>query len=139
MLSTKESLEDVLGDISDHSTRDQKFQTASSDERVFFSNCFSRRLKNVKYLRLQPGDLANGDARKHTANRLQNFGVEMQVTSHVTKQVKEQCRKGPGSFQIRKLLVLMTCSSLVRCLYTRFSSGVRQVKAEVVESETPCD
>ena len=94
VLSTKEMQEDLIGDLADHSSRDQKFQTASSDERLFFSSCLSRRLQNVNYLHLQPGDLASHEARKHTANRLQTFGVEMRVQAEVAKEIKKQCRKG---------------------------------------------
>ena len=94
VLSTKEGQEDLIGDMTDHCSRDQKFQTASSDERLFFQNCLSHRLQNVPYLALQVGDLASHHARKFSTNRLQTFGTEMRIQSEVTVAVKKMCKKG---------------------------------------------
>ena len=93
ILSTKESLEDVIGDATDHQTRDQKLQ-GSSEERVFFHNAMSQRLQNVSYLKLADGDLNNPKARKTSLNRQLVFGENMKIDSSVAKQVKAFCRKG---------------------------------------------
>ena len=92
VLSTKQ--EDLIGDVTDHCSRDQKFHTASSDERLFFQNCLSHRLQNVPYLALQVGDLASHHARKFSTNRLQTFGTEMRIQSEVTVAVKKMSKKG---------------------------------------------
>ena len=98
ILSTKESLEDIIGDASDHQVRDQKLQ-GSSEERVFYHNAMSQRLKNVQYLKLADGDLSNSQARKFSINRQLVFGENMRIDGSVAKQVKVLCRKGDGLSQ----------------------------------------
>ena len=63
-VTTKESLEDLIGEASDHASRDAKKGSGSQPERVFYYNSISNRLQSVPYLSLLPGEFANETARK---------------------------------------------------------------------------
>ena len=58
MLSTTESLEDVLGDLSDKAGRDTKSAMYLAPERLFMQATLSGRLRRAEptFLRLQPGE-----------------------------------------------------------------------------------
>ncbi|CAE7356003.1 HMCN1 [Symbiodinium sp. CCMP2592] len=62
-ISTKESLEDLIGETGDHVSRDAKKQSGAMPERSFFYNCTSSRLQSVPYLRLGPGEFVSEEAR----------------------------------------------------------------------------
>ena len=68
-------MEDLIGTISDHTTRDQK-KDHNSLERIYFHLANSKRLANpeseYQFMKLQPGDLANANI-KASMNREQTF------------------------------------------------------------------
>lgn len=86
--TTKHSMEDLIGDAADHTSRDTK-KEHSSFERSYFHLANSRRLTTTEFahMRLQRGDLANTKL-KSTMNRKEVF-VAMSERSVVCSKVKD--------------------------------------------------
>ena len=93
-VTTKESLEDLIGETSDHASKDAKKGSGSQPERVFYYNSISSRLQSVPYLSLLPGEFVNETARKHSLNRELVFGEHARVTSSLATKAKETCKTG---------------------------------------------
>ena len=94
-MTTKDVLEDLIGEAKDKATRDQKRETGQTPERTFFYNTRSGRLRNVTQVRLQPGDYLSQDFRSATANREVVFGQKGKIVdASVVGKMKELCRQG---------------------------------------------
>ena len=93
-ISTKESLEDLIGETGDHVSRDAKKQSGGMPERSFFYNTLSARLKSVPYVLLDRGEFVSEEARRDSALRETVFGEKAKVQSEVAKKVKEACKAG---------------------------------------------
>ena len=96
MLSTKESLEDLLADVGDHMTRDCENPFNVSPERIFMLSTLSRRLKmrEPKYLELQRGDYTSDAARKCSRNRRLTFGEHAAMKSQLVQSMKVLVAQG---------------------------------------------
>ena len=95
ILSTKESLEDILGDLGDRATRDSKTSLNISPERLFMQASLSKRLaRGPEYLRLHQGDYGNERARKFSRQRKLVFGFQAPMKSAVTKSMKTLVARG---------------------------------------------
>ena len=106
LLTTKQSMEDLIGTIADHTARDQK-KAHNSLERVYFHLCNSKRLtshEEYKFLQLQRGDLADPDV-KSTANRQETF-----VCTSERSNLGEMSDKPSYSMQGAPKVQLMTLS-----------------------------
>ena len=93
-ISTKEGLEDIIGDVSDHVTRDAKWSSQISPERVLFNNVHSQRLRSMPFCQLQPGDWMSKGAKEGSRSRKEVFGEQVSVTSETSLRMKEFCQAG---------------------------------------------
>jgi hypothetical protein len=96
LCSTKESLEDLLGDVTDHCTRDQKRQSSNSEERTFFYSSISKRIgqSGYAYLSVDAADLTNKEAYANLGHKEAVFGEAIRRSSEVIKLMKSMCIKG---------------------------------------------
>ena len=87
-LTTKQSMEDLIGSAADRSARDQKKEHQSM-ERAFFYLANSKRLNTTdfRFLRLEKGDLSNPSV-KASMNRKNTF-VATSERSKLAQNVKE--------------------------------------------------
>ena len=87
-VTTKHSMEDLIGSVSDHTARDQKREHQSM-ERMFFFLANSRRLNTTdfQFLRFERGDLANDNLKKGLS-RKETF-VSHSERSNLAQGVKE--------------------------------------------------
>ncbi|CAL1163263.1 unnamed protein product, partial [Cladocopium goreaui] len=96
-ISTKETLEDVIGDISDSVSRDAKWTSLTSPERVFFNNVHSGRLNSMPFVGLQKGDWNSRGAKETSKSRQEVFGEKVTIVSETGKMMKEFCKTGAAS------------------------------------------
>ena len=96
LISTKESLEDVIGILSDRAKRDVKSVLGLSPERLFYQAATCARLdtREPPYIALAQGDFVNETARKFNRNRKLVFGQQAPMTSKVTKEMKQLVAQG---------------------------------------------
>ena len=99
LLSTKESLEDLLGDLGDRASRDSKVAFNVTPERLFMQSTLSSRLqqREPEYLKLLPGDYVNEAGRKHSRQRKLIFGEQAPMRSKVTQDMKALVSRGGHS------------------------------------------
>ena len=100
-ISTKETLEDVIGDISDSVSRDAKWTSLTSPERVFFNNVHSGRLNSMPFVGLQKGDWNSRGAKETSKSRQEVFGEKVTIVSETGKMMKEFCKTGLVQIQSR--------------------------------------
>ena len=94
MISTKEVLEDRIGQTKDVAARDQKRQSGQTAERTFFYNTRSGRLRSVRHVTLQAGDMQSVQARNASVNRDIVFGMRPDTSSRVSTAMKNLCKEG---------------------------------------------
>ena len=94
-VTTKESLEDVIGETADHVSRDSKKNSGSQPERTFYYNTISGRLKSIPYLRLGSGEFVADSARKSSLNRELVFGERAMPKAEIALKMKASCQEGP--------------------------------------------
>ena len=95
MLTTKEVLEDVIGQTKDVASRDQKRSSGQAAERTFFYSSRSGRLTSVRHVKL-PGDFQSLQARAASTNRDAVFGLRPDTSSRLSTEVKQLCKEGQG-------------------------------------------
>ena len=93
-VTTKEALEDLIGEAMDHVSRDSKKSSGAQPERTYYYNCISTRLRSIPYMGLEQGDFVNDIARKHSMNREFVFGERARVKSELAARTKEVCKQG---------------------------------------------
>lgn len=93
-ISTKESLEDIIGDLGDHIARDSKPSSLTSPERVYFNNANSKRLHSMPFINMKKGDYTNQQAKTFGQNRYVTFGDQVVIGSKLTTEVKKLCGAG---------------------------------------------
>lgn len=96
LVSTKESLEDLLGDLSSHVQNDVSNPFLVTPERLFFQATISERLDRTEhaYLCLKAGDFTNEFSRKHSRNRKHVFGGAAPHSSVAVAEMKILVMKG---------------------------------------------
>lgn len=113
-ISTKESLEDCLADLTDTYSRDRKGGGGKdvAPERLFLRYTMSERLR-ADYLQLNVGDFQSAKARAFSADREAVFGDRTKSTcgrSAVIDNVRMFCKEGWGS--LSNLLRAANCCQL---------------------------
>ena len=96
LVSTKESLEDIIGTLTDRAQRDTRTPLNLTPERLFFQSSRCARLENREplYTMLRQGDFVNEAARKNGKNRKLIFGIQSPMIGEVTKQMKALVAEG---------------------------------------------
>ena len=108
-MSTKDVLEDLIGESKDVATRDQKKASGQAPERTFFYNTRSGRIRHLKPLELQKGDYASKTFRSADCHRDAVFCQKNKVPKDgVLADLKEICRRGA-------ILCYTRCSTLDPC------------------------
>ena len=96
-ISTKETLEDCLGDLTDIYSRDKKGGSKQmAPERVFLHYTMSERL-STQYVQLEEGDFRNAGSRNFGSDRAAVFGEKMKESCSTCKMVadmKKACQEG---------------------------------------------
>ena len=103
LLSTKETLEDCIGDVTDHRSRDSK-SPKLRPERLFFYYSVSQRLLRAPAKFVNPcaqatPDFLNKAARTASRNSELVFGASARVEQEVPKDMKDLTRAG---WQVRR-------------------------------------
>ena len=118
LFTTKDQLEDVIGDVGDHDKRDSKSSILGSPERLFYNQAMSARPQAAEYLQVNAESFASQNARTYSCNRERVFGEQIRIKSNLVQEVKEMCKKGQishrfthvglmGSVGIGVVLILM--------------------------------
>ncbi len=114
-ISTKETLEDCLGDLTDIYSRERKGGNRQmAPERVFLHYTMSERL-STRYVQLEQGDFRNAASRNFGSDRAAVFGENMKVSCSACKLVadmKKTCKEGlvfRSGFQSLNLVFCYVC------------------------------
>ena len=95
LISTKDVLEDCIGEMKDISTRDQKRATGQQPERTFFYGTVSGRIRHLRHVTLNKGDYMSKEFRTASAHRDAVFSQKNPVQKEgVLARLKELCRQG---------------------------------------------
>ena len=95
-ISTKETLEDCLADLTDVYSRERQGGHQLAPERLFLHYTMSERL-SIQHLQIQDGDYQSAAARAFGSDRAAVFGERMKASCSdckVVDKMRETCKEG---------------------------------------------